>query len=227
MGSKDRINRHKENTRHNILDAALAIGKEYGWNSLSMRKIADAIEYTAPTIYEYFDSKEALLRELTHRGFLKLSEQLIKARSTTTNPRQQLLLMWVAYWDFAFAERQLYQIMFGIEITCCDMKEPLAESHVPAALFSEVICKLIDKNDNTDGNVQKYFYACWSFVHGLISINLIGKEVPREVSEQILTEAISGIIDVLTTPGKNLPENFGNPDHQMPFSHNASSKLKQ
>jgi len=52
MGSKERIARLKEDTRSNILDAALDIVKEDGWQALSMRKIADKIEYTAPIIYE-------------------------------------------------------------------------------------------------------------------------------------------------------------------------------
>ncbi len=54
MASKDRIQRLKEETRVNILDAALQIVKEDGWQALSMRKISDVIEYTAPIIYEYF-----------------------------------------------------------------------------------------------------------------------------------------------------------------------------
>ena len=50
MASKERIARLKEDTRMSILKAALHIAKEEGWEALSMRKIADAIEYTAPII---------------------------------------------------------------------------------------------------------------------------------------------------------------------------------
>lgn len=75
MGSKDRIARLKEETRINILKAALEIVQTEGWQALSMRKIADAIEYTAPIIYEYFANKEAIILELTRQGYLKLSKQ--------------------------------------------------------------------------------------------------------------------------------------------------------
>jgi AcrR family transcriptional regulator len=204
MGSKERINRHKENIRHNILSAALAIGKAAGWNSLSMRKIADFIEYTPPTIYEYFSSKEALLQELARLGFLKLSEKIDQARNKSDEHQQQLLLMWLAYWDFAFSEQHLYQIMFGIETICCDINEPLTDSQVPAALFTDVIGLLLNQKEDVNETIEKYYYACWSFVHGLISINLIGRHVPQKISEQILTEAISGIIDTLIAPDNNL-----------------------
>jgi len=207
MGSKERINRHKENVRCNILSAALIIGKASGWNSLSMRKIADSIEYSPPTIYEYFNSKEALLQELARRGFLQLSEKLIRARNNTKDPKAQLLLMWTAYWDFAFAEQHLYQIMFGVETTCCDINEPLTDSQVPTTLFSEVIGLLVGQVEKAGEIIQKYYYACWSFVHGLISINLIGRHVPQKISEQILTEAISGITDTLLL----LTKTFKNP----------------
>ena len=68
MGSKERITRLKAQTRVNILDAAHDIVKDEGWQALSMRKIADKIEYTAPIIYEYYANKEAILLELTKKG---------------------------------------------------------------------------------------------------------------------------------------------------------------
>jgi AcrR family transcriptional regulator len=84
MASKDRILRLKEETRANILDAALRIVKEEGWQALSMRKIADKIEYTAPIIYEYFSNKEAILLELNRQGYLKLAKELSEAKEAHT-----------------------------------------------------------------------------------------------------------------------------------------------
>jgi len=75
MGSKERIQRIKDENRTNILDAALQIVKEEGWQALSMRKIADIIEYTAPMIYEYFANKDAILNELANQGYLLLAKK--------------------------------------------------------------------------------------------------------------------------------------------------------
>src|ERR1700761_4818932 len=115
MASKDRILRLKEETRINILDASLDIVKEEGWPALSMRKIADKIEYTAPIIYEYFSNKEAILQELTRMGYVKLAKQMEEAKSKFNEPEAQLEAMWMAYWNFAFAEKELYQVMYGVE----------------------------------------------------------------------------------------------------------------
>src|SRR5664279_3847742 len=61
VASKDRIQRLKDDTRANILGASIDIVKSEGWQALSMRRIAEKIEYTAPIIYEYFANKEAIL----------------------------------------------------------------------------------------------------------------------------------------------------------------------
>src|ERR1700743_151723 len=148
MASKDRILRLKEETRINILDASLQIVKEEGWQALSMRKIADVIEYTAPIIYEYFSNKDAILVELTRKGYLILSKDLQEAKSKHRLPAKQLEAMWFAYWNYAFANKELYQVMFGLQTNCsCELVNNLQESETPYTLFSEVIGELMHIDD--------------------------------------------------------------------------------
>lgn len=195
MASKERIQRLKDETRMNILDASLHIVKEEGWQSLSMRKIADVIEYTAPIIYEYFSNKEAILLELTRRGYLILSRDLQIARNQYNLPAEQLEAMWLAYWNFAFDNKELYQLMFGVEMNCCcDLVEVLPESQSPFTQFSEVIVDLMNiENPSKDVICLKY-YTFWSVVHGLISINILRRGYSDEMNRQVLKDAISTII---------------------------------
>ncbi len=195
MGSKERILRLKEETRINILDAALMIVKEEGWQALSMRKIADQIEYTAPIIYEYFSNKDAILLELTRKGFLILASDLEKAKAQYTTPDKQLEAMWLAYWNFAFANKELYQVMFGVTTNCsCSEVKGLPEADLPWDLFTPVIGQLM-KIENMDSDVicTKY-YTFWSVVHGLVSINILGRDSSDDINKQVLTDAITGII---------------------------------
>jgi len=203
MGSKDRVVRHKENTRQNILQAALYIGKENGWQNLSMRKIADAIEYTSPVIYEYFDSKEDLLRELARKGFVLLTGQLKEAKRIATDSGQQLKNMLIAYWNFAFNEKHLYQIMFGIEFTCCDFKATLKEAQTSASLLIEVISDVLKVTEKSSDVVQKYYYTFWSMLHGLIAINLTQQDMPKNINALVLEETITTMMDVLTNAANN------------------------
>src|SRR5579862_9198254 len=112
MASKDRIMRMKEENRKNILMASLDIVKEEGWQALSMRKIADKIEYTAPIIYEYYANKDAILLELTKKGFEMLANKMKTAAAKYSEPADQIEAMWLAYWNFAFAHKEYYQLMF-------------------------------------------------------------------------------------------------------------------
>jgi len=194
MASKDRILRLKEETRCNILDASLKIVKEKGWDALSMRKIADEIEYTAPIIYEYFANKDAILMELTRKGFLMLAKQLEEARDKHRDPAKQLEAMWMTYWDFAFAERELYQLMYGVRVSCCEMARIMPESEKPADLIWDVIVELMLPHVGTEEEVCTKYYTFWSVIHGLISINMVNRGNTDETNQEVLKTAITGII---------------------------------
>src|ERR1700712_1683861 len=166
MASKDRILRLKEETRINILDASLQIVKQEGWPALSMRKIADAIEYTAPIIYEYFSNKDAILLELTRHGFLHLTKVLTAAKEEHRLPEKQLEAMWMAYWNFAFAEKELYQVMFGVDVNCCELGKIMPEADAPYDIVTEVIHELMAPNKPTQDEICVKYYTYWSVVHG-------------------------------------------------------------
>ena len=197
MASKERIQRLKEETRISILEAAYKIVKEEGWQALSMRKIADEIEYTAPIIYEYFSNKEAILAELTKKGFLYLAKEMEEAKSKHEDPADQLEAMWMAYWNFAFKKKELYQLMFGIQMNCCTaQKSPEAEA--PAKLVTDVIKQLMAGKNVPDNEVCRKYYTFWSVIHGLISINLVNRGESDEINKLVLKDAIGGIIKSIT-----------------------------
>ena len=197
MASKDILLRLKEETRVNILDAAFKIVKEEGWQALSMRKIADEIEYTAPIIYEYFANKEAILAELNKKGFLQLRDEMEAAKNQHELPAAQLEAMWMAYWNFAFKNKELYQIMFGVSMNCCSaQKSPEVEA--PGRLVSDVIEKLINAPNPSEDDVCRRYYTFWSVVHGLVSINLVNRGVSDEINRQILKDTFAGITKSMT-----------------------------
>ena len=197
MGSKERIQRLKEETRTNILDAAYNIVKEQGWQALSMRKIANEIEYTAPIIYEHFENKAAILSELNKTGFLLLAKEMELARNKHEIPAAQLEAMWMAYWNFAFKKTELYQLMFGVSMNCCaGQKVPEAER--PANMVRDVIRHLMADQNISDTEVCRRYYTFWSIIHGLISINLVDKGDSDEINRMVLKDAIEGIIKAIT-----------------------------
>lgn len=197
MASKERIQRLKEETRINILEASLDIVKEEGWQSLSMRKIADRIEYTAPIIYEYFANKDAILNELTRQGFVKLGREMEEASKALSDPSAQLEAMWLAYWNFAFANKELYQVMYGVEMNCCVFENSCPDIQGPSNLIWDKITELVPEENRTEEYICTKYYTFWSVVHGLISINMTRqtRQTSDEINKQVLKDALSGIIN--------------------------------
>ena len=66
MGVRERRDREREEIRTRILDAARELFATEGYEAVTMRRIADRIEYSATAIYFHFRDKEALLQELCH-----------------------------------------------------------------------------------------------------------------------------------------------------------------
>ena len=192
MASKERIQRLKEETRMSILEAAYKIVQQEGWQALSMRKIADAIEYTAPIIYEYFSNKEAILEELNKKGYLYLGKEMEEAKGKHELPAEQLEAMWMAYWNFAFKKKELYQLMFGVQMNCCSMQKT-PEAEVPARLITDAITRLMNGKPFSENEICRRYYTYWSVVHGLVSINLVNRGTSDEINRQVLKDAISAI----------------------------------
>jgi AcrR family transcriptional regulator len=162
-----------------------------------MRMIADEIEYTAPIIYEYFSNKDAFLAELNIKGFLLLAKEMKEARDQYQIPVDQLEAMWMAYWNFAFEKKELYQLMFGVSINCCTRQKP-PEVEAFAILISDVIRKLMGNKDDSEAKVCRRYYTFWSIIHGLISINLVNQGNSDEINRRVLNDAIEGIIKTIT-----------------------------
>jgi AcrR family transcriptional regulator len=198
MGSKERILRQKDDTRRRILDAALDMIKCEGCDALSMRKLAEHIEYTAPAIYEYFESKEALYTELARKGHLKLTAMVKLAKEAHTETAEQMEAMWLAYWNFAITYKELYQLMFAIGTGCCPAENQIAEAAIFPQMISEVIYSLYTSPEVSDEEVQKKYYTYWAVIHGLIAINMIQLTRDEKMNQEILLGAIRGITALIT-----------------------------
>jgi len=94
----------------------------------------------------------------------------------------------------AFEEQEYYQLMFGVEVNCCVMSKNFPESELPDEIFGAVIQELVDRSNNPNTDVCKKYYTFWSIIHGLISINIVNKGKSDKLNQEILKDAITGII---------------------------------
>jgi len=195
MGIAERKIRQKEEVRSAILDTAWQLVKKEGWQQLSIRKIADAIEYSVPVIYDHFANKEAILFEIGKLGFQLLSKKTLQAKEKYTDPAEQLRAMADAYWNFAFKNKEYYQLMFGLGMPCCEVEKNMPEKADFRNLILGPIDEIIKKNKLSVANSCLKYHTFWSVIHGLISIKMMGSsDVSDELNKMVMDDAVSGFI---------------------------------
>ncbi len=117
MGSAERREREKEETREKILDAARELFAERGYEAVTMRKVAERVEYSPTAIYFHFTDKEALMRELCEIDFATLSQQFQKI-ARVKDPIERLRKIGHAYLAFGLEFPNHYRLMFMTPQVC-------------------------------------------------------------------------------------------------------------
>ena len=194
MGITERRLRQKEEVRSSILATAWQVVKDEGWQSLSIRKIADAIEYSVPVIYDHFENKEAIMLEFARDGFRLLSKRIQKAKEKSNDPAEQLRTIADTYWNFAFKNKEHYQLMYGMGMQGCEIEKCFPERGSFRNAVLEPITTLISKSKNPGINPCLKYFTFWSILHGLISIKSMTSNVSDEVNKIVMDDAIAGFI---------------------------------
>jgi AcrR family transcriptional regulator len=108
-----RSRRHDE-TRRQILDAAWGLAERDGIAGLSLREIARRVGMRAPSLYTYFDSKDALFDAMFTQGYLELEDMIEQASpelagSDPVAAVERMLVHWIRFCQDSPAR---YQLMF-------------------------------------------------------------------------------------------------------------------
>lgn len=200
MGVKERRDRERLEMRRAILDAARETAAREGWQAVTIRRVAEKIEYSPPTIYEYFESKEALIEELSHEGFRRLLDGLRAARDARTDPRERMWSMGDAYWNFVWTHPELYQCISGLGgVNFCgpEHEHPHAEGKQVFELFCEVLRAVLPAGTAAE-DLEGKVITLWSLFHGFIALLMAGR-IPMEERDRALGLAHQAVNDLLAT----------------------------
>jgi AcrR family transcriptional regulator len=176
MGSKERRARHKLFLQNAILTSAKKVANEEGWEAVTMRRIADEIEYTLPVIYSHFDSKDKIIISIANSGFKLLLDQ-IKAKVATSKGTVEKAVEEIAleYCKFASDEPALYEAMYGkVGISALSTEES-PEGQELFNYIHEHIITLGKDNKLTIANPWAETKLFWSTLHGLLMLDDIGR----------------------------------------------------
>ena len=197
MGISERRFREQEQLKQLIVAQSWSIVAEEGWAALSLRKIADAIEYSVPVIYKHFSSKDDLIEYFTKEGFRLLAEQLASVISQDDSAEVKIRHIAEAYWSFAFTHQKHYEIMFGLGIPTCEAIQTVQEKRKTSEILLTVIEEAILQSKRTDTDKYLKMKTFWSIMHGLVAIELLSVNQKSIEPSAILKDAVDGYIKSL------------------------------
>jgi AcrR family transcriptional regulator len=179
MGTKERRVRERTETREKILKAAREMFAEVGYEAVTMRAIAERVEYTPTAIYHHFKNKQALVTELCHRDIAALASHF-NASVTLGHPLERIRQVGEAYLEFAIKNPEQYRFMFMTELPAPEHSaDYIAETRgVPERDAYEFLRRAF--KDAIDAGLMREEYQdpdlvaqiMWSTLHGIISIQL-------------------------------------------------------
>jgi AcrR family transcriptional regulator len=115
MGIKERQERDREAVRRAILDAARDLFVTEGYGNVSIRKIAERIEYSPAAIYSYFPSKDDIFFALAEEGFRLLSHpgpSEAPERLQSLSPLERVRAMFWRLYEFSRQQPEYFALMF-------------------------------------------------------------------------------------------------------------------
>ena len=115
MGIKERQHRDREAVRRAILDAARELFVAEGFQNVSIRKIAERIEYSPAAIYGYFPSKDDIFFSLAEEGFRLLGDPAsVRTDPALENvpPLDRIRAVFWRVYEFSREQPQYFALMF-------------------------------------------------------------------------------------------------------------------
>jgi AcrR family transcriptional regulator len=173
MEEKTPRKRRQQQTRYAILEAASRIIREQGASQLSMRAIAEAIDYSPAGLYEYFGSKEEIIQAVCRQGHGFLHQALLRVDAALP-PSDRLVALGQAYIRFALENPETYMLMFTLGGASADPAEVAGEESVYTVLVG-AIQQGLDTGVFTARPAfrqQEMAYAAWALVHGIAMLRL-------------------------------------------------------
>ena len=213
MGTKERRERERLELRTKILDAARELFAAEGIDNVSMRRIAERIEYSPTAIYLHFPDKESLFRELCACDFMGLALRM-RDLATVTDPLERIRRMGEAYVRFAVEHPNHYRFMFLTPHPAVPLDEqqqqvkgdPEQDAYAfLRASCAEAIARGQLRAELTDPDLVAQ--VLWAGVHGVAALAIDRKEnwIEMNAADVLAREMTEALLRGIRTEGGRRP----------------------
>lgn len=199
MGTKERRARHKSELRATILEAARELFASEGVEKVSMRRIAERIEYSPKTLYLYFENKGEILYHLCEEAFRKLDEMTLALTRTDGEPGELIRQGLRLYVEFGLAHPHDYRIAFlsSPQLYPYRSHEELPPDSVSLSIhrrFGELLRRGIASGVFRDADPLMTTHVLWAGAHGLTVALIYDPEFRWVDREKFIDETINALM---------------------------------
>lgn len=199
----------RRSARDAIVDAAWDLVRGEGLAALTLRELAKRAGITTPTVYAYFDSKNAIYDAMFGRAATEFADRMSEPYDCE-DPRAVLVAGVRRFLEFCTSDVARYQLLFQRTLPGF---EPSPQSYAPAARALDGARELLARN----GITQERHLDLWT----ALATGLIGQQVSNDPGgdrwTRLLEESIAMFLahcqpDPAPAPDRNPP----NPDQRSP-----------
>jgi len=186
-------------SREAILDAARTMIVAQGIDDFSLRRLATRLGVTAPSLYRFFDSKDAIVGAIAEAAFEQLIDAIDRAAAGHRDPIERIKAQSVAYVECAVDNPALFAVMFAYRPPWTDLPNA---PELPLASKAWELAAVAVEEATAQGRLHEpdpvlAALTIWSAVHGVATVLTIGAPARRPLDRALVTSVVDAVVDGL------------------------------
>lgn len=176
-----------------LLESALRLFSEKGYEGTSIREIIEGAGVTRPVLYYYFENKEDLFRRLVEKKFAEFTRQIEEIRDSIPGCRERLAAM--IQKEFAFAEKnpEAVRLILQVFFSLPQQGPPLDKSrlgHTRFRLIEEIMRDGLERKELSGGDAQSLALVFM----GVMDMHIMAKS--NRPGTQLTQEQAQGLVEL-------------------------------
>jgi AcrR family transcriptional regulator len=196
MGVQERRAREKEELRQEIMEAARELFVKEGFDNVSMRKIAEKIEYSPTTIYLYFQDKGDLLDCIVEETLLSLRAKLdsLRNRKDLIVDLKTGLRAYIEYWTYHPND---FRVAFMTDLKALDPNRAWRCASVGASLYDSLRNRLRECGESgvlEIPDLETAAQAIWAAIYGLVALFIMKPHFPWVDQSRLIDTVVNSAV---------------------------------
>jgi AcrR family transcriptional regulator len=200
MGVQERRAREKKELRQEILDAARDLFVREGFEHVSMRKIAEKIEYSPTTIYLYFQDKADLVDCLCEETLARLVRKQTQIDQAIADPVERLRRGLRSYIEFGLKHPNHYKMSFMMSELFEDPDRAVRSRAMGEKAFDHLrqgLAQCVQQKSIAVADIEATAQVLWATIHGLTSLLIAKPKFPWVERERLIDTLVENAINGL------------------------------